>query len=368
MREFIERNSVNSVEKFVRATSAALTFGEQAVVYIEQLKSRNRRPIRRKTLECYQNALDTHLVPLIGDVPLADVNNSVFKHVVATMVTKRHSIKKECPKGKPYSPETINTITKVMKEVVESLLDENGEPIYPRKWNNDFADLPIIHRSEQKRPSMTVAELEQGLARSKSGKRHLFALLAVTGLRISEALGLEARHVSSDGLLIQVRQTLDGTNIQQVTKTENGKRDVDIAPEFAAVLARFAASHPGFLFATSTGRPMTQRNALRYMAAKFGPGGFHRLRRFRTERLREGGAPRFLENHWLGWTASDDRAGMGDLYGRGLLDNDAYKREFAAKIGVGFSLAAFQEPQLGQLGQSSTEETETELAVVNCGS
>jgi hypothetical protein len=204
MREFIGRNGINSDLTFIRAECAALTVKDQAEICIGQLKTRRRKPVRRKTLECYKNAIYSHIVPCVGEVTLDEANNSAFKQLVAYMVAKRHSMTKACPEGVPYSAETINTVTKVFKEVVESLLDKNGDPVYPRKWNNDFADLPIIHKSEQKRPSMTVSELEQGLTQCKRMLwKFLFALLAATGLRIGEAFAIEAKHVSPDGRTIQ---------------------------------------------------------------------------------------------------------------------------------------------------------------------
>jgi hypothetical protein len=77
-----------------------------------------------------------------------------------------------------------------------------------------------------------------------------------------------------------------------------------------------------------------------------------------------------LENYWMGWKGSaherDYRqdSEMGDLYGGGLLHNEAYRREFAAKIGVGFSLDAFADDQLRQLRQSEIEVSDAELSVV----
>jgi integrase len=65
------------------------------------------------------------------------------------------------------SSKTIVNYTQVMKLVVASAVNENGDQIHPRVWNNDFAGVPIDRY------------------------RVLFALLAGTGLRIGEALGLK---------------------------------------------------------------------------------------------------------------------------------------------------------------------------------
>lgn len=34
--------------------------------------------------------------------------------------------------------------------VVASAVDKEGEQIYPRKWNHDFIDLPVVEQAKQK--------------------------------------------------------------------------------------------------------------------------------------------------------------------------------------------------------------------------
>ena len=48
--------------------------------------------------------------------------------------------------------------------VVASVLDEDGNQVYPRKWNHDFIDMPIVEESEQNRPSFS-SEIMTGLAK-----------------------------------------------------------------------------------------------------------------------------------------------------------------------------------------------------------
>jgi hypothetical protein len=57
------------------------------------------------------------------------------------------------------SPKTIVNYTQVVKLVVASAVDPNGEQLYPRKWNHDFIGLPIIEPNKQRRPTVSKAEL-----------------------------------------------------------------------------------------------------------------------------------------------------------------------------------------------------------------
>ena len=71
-----------------------------------------------------------------------------------------------------------------------SAVSSEGEQLYPRNWNFHFIGLPVIDEKKQRKPSFTTTEVEQILARAKGRYKVLFALLAGTGLRIGEALGL----------------------------------------------------------------------------------------------------------------------------------------------------------------------------------
>ena len=100
------------------------------------------------------------------------------------------------------SPKTITgNYVPVVKMGVGCAVDEQGEQIYPRKWNHDFIDLPVPQKDKQNTPSFS-AEVMTGLARwKKPRERMIFILCGAAGLRIGEALGIEIdKHLSSDFL------------------------------------------------------------------------------------------------------------------------------------------------------------------------
>jgi hypothetical protein len=91
--------------------------------------------------------------------------------------------------------------------VVASVVDDDGSELYPRDWNHEFMDVPLVEKSKQNTPSFS-SEVLTGLARWKNPKtRMLFILCGAAGSRISEALGIEIdRHISSDFRTISIRQ------------------------------------------------------------------------------------------------------------------------------------------------------------------
>ena len=97
------------------------------------------------------------------------------------------------------SPKTVNTYSQVVKAVVASAVNEEGEPVYPRKWNHELIDMPVVQRSKQNTPHFT-GEVVTGIIKSSKGYKQMFlALLAGTGLRAGEAMGIEIdKHISAD--------------------------------------------------------------------------------------------------------------------------------------------------------------------------
>lgn len=89
------------------------------------------------------------------------------------------------------SPKTIDNYTQVVKMVVASAVDKEGEQIYQRKWNHEFIDMPLLEKAKQN-TSCFSSSVMTGLATWKYRcERTVFILCVATGSRIGEALGLE---------------------------------------------------------------------------------------------------------------------------------------------------------------------------------
>ena len=230
------------------------------------------------------------------------------------------------------SAQTTVTYTKVVKMVLASAVDAEGEQLYPRKWNHDFIGLPIVRKEDRHRPTVTASEVEEILANSKRRYAVLFALRAGTGMRIGEALGLKVTDLSQDCRVLFIRRSIWGGNEQQ-PKTPNAIREVDIAEPLARLFREHAAGKSGYLFAASTGNPFQQRNVLGVLhdTKKV---GLHAFRRFRTEVLRRVRVPEDLTRLWLGHAKESDT----DYYADGLKNDSAWRQEWSERVGLGFSL------------------------------
>ena len=138
--------------------------------------------------------------------------------------------------------------------VVASAVNEEGDALYPRKWNHDFIDLPEDRNPKQ--PILARSAVTAIVAAPKEKYyRMLYALCAAAGLRFGEALGIDIKNISPDCTTIKICQKAWRGQIHDYLKTDNGKREIDLHPTVAAMLKDFIGERKsGLLFSTRTGQ------------------------------------------------------------------------------------------------------------------
>ena len=323
--EIIQAAGVNKTEQ-IRQTTQSVSFAQQAERFLEQARTRRRKPISPATYDGWRNCLDKWLIPNIGQTMLQDVNNGTLKALVTKMVNAGLSAK------------SVNSYAGLVKLVVASAIDQNGEQLYPRKWNHDFIEMPLI--TNQHRPFFTSEQTTSILGKTKGQAQMLILLAAATGLRLGELLGLSVEDVSDNGLTITVRKQAYRGRVSERLKTTNAHRVVDVHTTVAAHLVAFIGKRTGLLFPTSTGRAHNHSNARNRMLypvlKKMGVAqtGFHGFRRFRATHLRKQQAPESLIKAWLGHSA---KSSVTDLYDRSQAD-EKYRKQIAEQVGIGFEL------------------------------
>src|SRR6266403_4247997 len=156
----------------------AMNFRQQAEQFMTEIASRKSDPVRPNTLHVYRSLLDARILPAIGRVEMADVNNKTAKMLVGRLTEAR------------LSPATINLAVTLVKQVVKSAVNDEGEQLYPRTWNTRFIDAPRVAPQSQKAPKTPLETLQAAVGATNGEVQALIALLGGTGLRIGEALAL----------------------------------------------------------------------------------------------------------------------------------------------------------------------------------
>jgi integrase len=330
-KEIIAASEANTEDHFnqIEAINYGTTFRKQAEWWLNHVQTRKRSPITPATAAGFGSYLKRWLNPNLGSLPLSSVNNLVAKGLVTKMTDAGLSAK------------MVNNVVQVVKMVVASAVNENGEQVHPRTWNHEFIDLPEV--KDQRQPTFTTEAMKDITARADEREQMLYVLLGATGMRVGEALGIEIdKHFSDNFSTLHIRQKVWNGRVQSFLKTENGVRDVDLHPSVAERLKKFIGDRNlGFLFCSKNGNPLLQSNVLRLSLhpilkeLKQPKSGAHAFRRFRTTWLRKQLAPEDLIRFWLGHA----NQGVTDSYSK-LKEDVTFRKQVAEQAGIGFELPA----------------------------
>jgi integrase len=352
-KEIIAARGADTQEYFEKVVvgGSRTTFREQAKQWLEHMRTRKRKPVASATLDAGEDCLRNWLNSELGDIPLETVNNLAVKHLVARMVASGR-----------LGPKSINNYVQVVKMVVASAVNEDGEQIHTRKWNHEFIDLPFVDKSKQDAPSIS-AEVMAGLAAWNSKReRMLFILCAAAGLRICQALGLEInKHMSEDRLTLFIRRKARGSRIEKRLKTGYSERAIDLHPSIAALLKEYIGDRKLDSFSVPVTTNLPQSNIVRrhlhkalkqvhYINPFTGThkAGNHIFRRFINTYLRNHtDCPEGLIKFWMGRAPED----MSDRYDK-IKEDFTFRKQVAQRIGIGFELP----PSIAPIAPKLSEE------------
>jgi integrase len=333
-REIVQASGADSPEHFnevVKPVSGVVTFRDQSEQWLEQAQNRKRNPIGESYAVTIQGALDKWILPAIGDIPLGNVDNLSVRPLIDKMSTAG------------LSARTVNKYTEHVKQVVASLKGKNGEPIHKRVWDAETMDLPEVEQSKQKRPSVKADTVTELIQSSTGQEQALYVLLAATGMRVSEALALETRHLINESRTIQVEQQVEknAPRIVSHLKTDAAKREIDLHPDIAEFLRKYTAGKTGLLFHTANGTPHLYGNLsdrwLTPRLVKMGLDekgmGWHSFKRFRKTWLRGNRCLEDINNSWMAHAPQT----MSELYSH-LHEELQLRLNEAERVGYGFVL------------------------------
>ncbi len=198
------------------ATSKALSVKE----YLEDwLENAVRHQVKRITYENYRNKLERHIMPLLGNLPLADLHQEHLSKIYADMQLKG------------LSSTSALHVHRVMHSALEyavnnaEVLTQNvaKKAVKPRKVRNE-ANILTIEQLQ------AVLEQSQG-----TPYQPIFLLLAYTGMRRSEVLGLRLKDINFESNTISVVQGVKQSAVRggdvftEDTKTRRSTRPIDVS-------------------------------------------------------------------------------------------------------------------------------------------
>jgi integrase len=218
--------------------------------------------LRPTTRALYRNALDQHLLPRYSTRRL----DAISPDDVAGLVRELRA----AGMAENSMMVILGVLGRIFKFAARRLSWSGASPVSLLL----AAERPKPSRSPRRR-IFEGAELEQTIAAAFEPYRTLFAVAALTGARVSELCGLTwsgVGLVDLDDAELEFAWQVDRQGRRRTTKTDGSARTVPIPRGLAAMLARHKLASPdvrldAYVFATRTGRPLSQRNVSRALRA-----------------------------------------------------------------------------------------------------
>lgn len=233
---------------------------------------------RDATARIVDNALRVHVLPALGTHTLTSLRRSDIQALVKGL-------------SGTLAPGSVRNVYEVLSRVLSAAVDDRVIPSSPCRR----IVLPALSEHEVVPPS---ADDVRALADAVDDGRYrgLVMLLAGSGLRIGEALGLGVSDVDFLRRTVRVeRQRLQDGSIGP-PKTAKSARTVPLGHVVVGELAAHLAAYPsgGPLFTTELGEPLTYRRWKTLWKAALRSTGLdvdtHGLRHFTASALISGGA------------------------------------------------------------------------------
>ena len=249
-----------------------------------------------RTVADYRSTLERNAVPFLGKLKLREVQIRHLKLYAAHIAERGVS---------------VNTVRLALAPVKAMFADAHEEGLIP---TNPSAGLrlatkaPVENEDGEivKAKAITEEELKALLAAIPARYTLMFELMAVTGLRTSELLALQVRHLDFGRCRVLVRRRLY-RGVYASPKSRFGSRDVPLSKGMAQRLwTLYGAAYPGaLLFCTEAGTAYDRANLRRVFKKAAATAGvpwasFHTLRHTCATLLFESGKNVKQVQAWLG--------------------------------------------------------------------
>ncbi len=292
------RELLTNADKGMLPSSERWTVGQYLEHWLDNVIKPNRRAT---TYRDYRNTVYRHAIPMFGRVKLSKLQAAHLEALYAEM------------RGKGLAPKTIKNAHGTIHSALEHAL-RHGLVL------RNVAQ--AVDRPKAKRAEMHVFTWEQAktLKDAIAGTRWeaMITLAVTTGMRQGELLGLQWRDVDLEAGRVHVSRQLDRDKTLSETKTDKGRRVIDLPPFAVEALRAHRARQlehrlgagpewedHGLVFTTYQGRPLGHRNVIREYAKLLQRAGlphveFHGLRHTAATLMLVQGVPAKVVQEMLG--------------------------------------------------------------------
>jgi len=318
-----------------------VAFRDYAREWIEGYQGR-RGSFRGSTREDYERALERFAIPWLGNRTLAQITPRVLSQFVTWLVDEEAQGKRAAEERRAKEAErravpertlplgdiepvrladsTVSNIVKPLRACLATALAEGMIRSNPARDVTLPRRERIVDDDDENVRALSRDQLSAFLAVVHPRYRLMLRFLAATGLRVSELLALQWRHLKLDGSnpCVRVRRGLVRGRFEP-PKTRHGRRDVSLSADLVSALRELRKqsefhTDDDLVFPSLTGTtPLNPENVRqRVLAPAFEEAGtpwasFHTLRHTAASLLFARGAnavqvQRFLGHHSAAFT------------------------------------------------------------------
>lgn len=218
--------------------------------YLEQWAN-DVRNIRPTTRDGYEAVVTYHLVPTIGDIRLVDLTPTDVERMLATLEPR-------------MSPKSLRNVHAVLRRALGQAV--RADLVERNVASREFVDAPRVRSKDPE--ALTYDQLE-AIIDAASGDRleALVIVLAETGLRMGEALGLAWQDIRGGALYVEAELVYrDGVYRREDPKSERSVRRVPLTDRAEAAIDAhrqrtiadgYVPTATGPVFTNTTGGPLS---------------------------------------------------------------------------------------------------------------
>jgi integrase len=233
--------------------------------------ARKAEALRPKTQQDYEWQLRTHLLPFFAKYAVADIDVALVERYREEKLIEREQVKAAAASGhplrdkrgqqrKPLSNGSINKTLVTLSQILDSAVERGFLLTNPaigrkRRLKTSRPVRRLLEADELKDLLAVAAEMDRTSHRYRIGRRPMIALMAKSGLRVTEMCQLRWRDVDVHHQRLRIGEA----------KTDAGVREVDLSLDVMEELMTWRASRASstedeFVFATESGRPRDKDN------------------------------------------------------------------------------------------------------------
>jgi len=220
----------------------------------------------------YEWRLKKHLLPFFADIPIAEIDVDAVGRYREEKVIERERVRAAAAAGEPLtdkrgqrrvplSNESINKTLVLLANILDDAVERGGLETNPargkrRRLKARRPTRRVLEPDELLELLATAGEMDRHKRRDRQiGRRPMIAVMAKTGLRVTELCQLRWRAVDVHHERLTVEQA----------KTDAGRRQIDLTLDVVDELNSWRAecgdvALDGFVFATASGRARDKDN------------------------------------------------------------------------------------------------------------